>query len=67
MVMARYAVWVVPMSAWLVSQHMRAGRNVNTNAVHFSSCSYPRPAMWRAVLVFSGHHAAGLEPGDRSL
>lgn len=27
--MARYAVWVVPMCAWLVSQHVRSGRNVN--------------------------------------
>ena len=27
--MARYAVWVVPMCAWLVSQHLRSGRNMN--------------------------------------
>ena len=27
--MARYAVWVVPMCAWLVSQHVRPGRHMN--------------------------------------
>ncbi len=27
--MMRYAVWVVPMCAWLVSQHVRSGRKMN--------------------------------------
>jgi hypothetical protein len=27
--MARYAVWVVPICAWLVSQHVPSGRNMN--------------------------------------
>jgi hypothetical protein len=27
--MARYAVWVVPICAWLVSQHVQSGRNMN--------------------------------------